>query len=70
MDGIEAAGRIQAQVPIPVVYISASLDDHTRRRAQTTEPAGYLQKPVIAEALRQTLVRALGEPSEGRQSRT
>ena len=63
MDGIEAAGHIQAQVPIPVVYISAYLDDQTLRRAQMTEPAGYLQKPVTEEALQQALARALGEPS-------
>jgi CheY-like chemotaxis protein len=61
MDGIEAAGHIQPQVPIPTAYISASLDDHTLRRAQTTEPAGYLHKPVTEEALQQALARALGE---------
>jgi CheY-like chemotaxis protein len=63
MDGIEAAGHIQAQVPIPVVYISAYLDDQTLRRAQMTEPAGYLQKPITEEALQQALARALGKPS-------
>jgi two-component system cell cycle sensor histidine kinase/response regulator CckA len=63
MDGIEAAGHIQARVPVPVVYISAYLDAQTFRRAQTTQPAGYLQKPITEEALQQALARALGEPS-------
>src|SRR5215831_7739776 len=40
MDGIDAAERIHAQLDIPVVYLTAFVDDATRRRARQTAPYG------------------------------
>jgi signal transduction histidine kinase len=45
MDGIEAAARIRAEQNLPVIYLTAHTDDDTLRRAQATEPLGYLLKP-------------------------
>jgi CheY-like chemotaxis protein len=46
MDGIEAAMKIQSRMDIPVVFLTASIDDTNLKRAQETDPYGYLIKPV------------------------
>ena len=46
MDGIEAAMKIQSRLDIPVVFLTASTDDENLKRAQETDPYGYLIKPV------------------------
>ncbi|KPQ41807.1 MAG: transcriptional regulator, partial [Candidatus Methanoperedens nitroreducens] len=45
MDGIEAAGYIRSHFNIPVVYLTAYLDDIVLERAKITEPFGYIIKP-------------------------
>jgi len=46
MDGIEAADIIRKEVPAPIIFISAYADEQTIQRAQKTEPAAFLEKPV------------------------
>ncbi len=46
MDGIEAARRIQADVDVPFIYLTANADPATVERARDTMPSGYLNKPV------------------------
>ncbi|MBN1874338.1 MAG: PAS domain-containing protein, partial [Anaerolineae bacterium] len=45
LDGIEAAERIHAQVDIPVLYLTAYVDDEILQRAKITTPFGYILKP-------------------------
>ena len=45
MDGVEAADQIRARFDLPVVYLTADTDAETLRRAEITEPFGYLIKP-------------------------
>lgn len=45
IDGIEAAEQIRIQCDIPVVYLTAFVDDNILRRAKITEPFGYIIKP-------------------------
>jgi signal transduction histidine kinase len=45
IDGIEAAERIQTDLNIPVIYLTAHADRETLRRAKFTEPFGYILKP-------------------------
>ncbi len=45
MDGIEAARQIQAQLSVPIVYLTAYADEATLQRAKETSPLGYLLKP-------------------------
>lgn len=59
MDGVEAARRIRARVPVSVIYLSAYADARTLARARQTAPVGYLVKPVPDQALRATLEQAL-----------
>ncbi len=45
-DGIQTAGEIQARFDIPVVYLSAYSDENTFKRAEISNPFGYILKPV------------------------
>ncbi|MGB9928706.1 MAG: response regulator [Methanosarcina sp.] len=59
MDGIEAAHIIQIRFGIPVIYLTACMDNETLERAQTTRPAGYLSKPFKEEDLFKNIEAAL-----------
>lgn len=45
MDGVAAAEIIRTRDKLPVVYLTAHSDEATLRRAQITEPYGYVLKP-------------------------
>ncbi len=52
IDGIETARRIRERFgEIPVVFMTAHSEDSTVERARTTEPYGYLLKPVNTKEL-------------------
>jgi len=59
MDGIEAAGQIRERYGIPVVYLTAHSDDATMEKAISTEPFGYLIKPLEERTLAATIRMAL-----------
>ena len=59
MDGIEAAHLIRRRFDIPVIYLTAYSDDATLRRAQITEPYGYLLKPFEERELSVVIEMAL-----------
>jgi PAS domain S-box-containing protein len=45
IDGVEAAEQIRSNFNIPVVYLTAYIDDSTVQRAMITEPFGFILKP-------------------------
>lgn len=55
MDGIEAAGIIKERYGIPVMYVTAYIDDAMVQRAKATEPVGYLVKPFEMNELATTI---------------
>lgn len=59
IDGITAAQRIQEQMEVPIVYLSAYSDSETLARAQVSHPFGYLIKPCHERDLKVTLEIAL-----------
>ncbi len=59
MDGIEAASQIRSRFNIPVVYVTAYADEATLRRAQVTEPFGYILKPFDERELYSTIEMAV-----------
>lgn len=59
MDGIETTQKISQQWDIPVVYLTANADDLTVQRATSTEPYGYLVKPIEEKELKRTIEIAL-----------
>ncbi|MFW6239357.1 MAG: response regulator [Thermodesulfobacteriota bacterium] len=59
MDGLEAAQRIRESHPVAVVFITTYSDEPFLERAKSSEPFGYLVKPVAARELRATLEMAI-----------
>jgi CheY-like chemotaxis protein len=59
MDGIEAVEVIRACLDIPVLYFTALSDEETVRRAEKTQPCGYVTKPIDGHVLRTSIERAL-----------
>lgn len=57
--GIEATRRIQAEMDLPIVYLTSYTDNATVAAATASEPFGYLLKPVEDRELRITLQMAL-----------
>lgn len=51
MDGTEAAKSIHERLDVPIIYLTAHADDQTLQRAMTTDPFGYLLKPVGSREL-------------------
>jgi CheY-like chemotaxis protein len=52
IDGIETAGRIKEEFDIPVIFVSAHIDEATISRAKAIHPAGFLRKPFDDDDLR------------------
>lgn len=61
LGGIEAARAIRDHVATPVVFLTASSDSDTLRRATETDPSGFLIKPVRDEELRSAIEVALAK---------
>lgn len=59
LDGIEAAGQINEQAAIPVIYITAYSDESTLSRAKITQPYGYILKPFQEREIHSTIEMAL-----------
>jgi CheY-like chemotaxis protein len=59
MDGIEAATLIRTNLNVPIIYLSAYVDETTLARAHATQPAAFLHKPFNAYHLQQTLKQVL-----------
>ena len=64
MDGIEAAHQIRLHLDIPVVYVSAYVDQKLLERARLTHPAGFINKPFTTKDLLTTIDFALFQRSE------
>jgi len=64
MDGIEAAEQIRSSLDIPVVYVSAYVDQKLLERARETRPAGFINKPFTTKDLLTTIDLALFQRSE------
>ncbi len=67
VDGVEAARRIQQNLDIPIVYLTAHGDEATLQRAKITAPFGYILKPFEERELRTAIEIALyRHKTEGR----
>jgi len=45
VDGVQAAEQLKVDYNIPVIYVTAYSDEKTRKKAEMTEPLGYINKP-------------------------
>jgi PAS domain S-box-containing protein len=59
VDGIEAAIRINASLNIPIIFLTAYVDDKKLEKAKAAEPFGYLVKPFKDRELMATVEMAL-----------
>jgi PAS domain S-box-containing protein len=59
IDGIQAAKEIQKSRSIPIVFMTAHLDEPTLQRAKVTGPFGYVLKPFEERELHTTVEIAL-----------
>jgi len=69
LDGIQAAQEIQRTQGIPIVFMTAHLDEATLQRAKITGPFGYVLKPFEERELHTTLEIALYRSAANRQLR-
>ena len=66
MDGVEAAQQIQAATAIPVVFMTAYVDEETQQRVKATSPWGCLYKPFTPHEIQATMEHVLsGQPPDG-----
>lgn len=61
MDGIQAAAEIRKRLDVPLVFLTAYVDEDTISRARETSPSGYLVKPFNERELRATIEMALSK---------
>ena len=59
MDGIDVAEQMRARFNIPVVYLTAYVDQRLLKRAQIAEPFGYVLKPFAERRLHLNIEIAL-----------
>jgi CheY-like chemotaxis protein len=58
LDGIEVAAKIRDEFSIPIIYISALLDEATKQRAELTQPLEYIEKPFTDEDIQAAINEA------------
>jgi PAS domain S-box-containing protein len=59
MDGIQTATVINKKYSVPIIYLTAFIDQVTLDRAKKTNPFGYLAKPIQERDLLSTIEMAL-----------
>ena len=59
MDGVSATHRIQTSLDIPVIYLTASSDTETVKRALYSSAYGYITKPYREKDLHDAIKNAL-----------
>ncbi|MFA4825546.1 MAG: response regulator [Methanoregula sp.] len=59
LDGIDTAEQIRTLYHIPVIFLTAHVDDITLGRAKVTEPYGYILKPFDDRELHSAIEMAL-----------
>lgn len=59
MDGVQAALRLNEEYAIPVIFVTASVDNETIQRTKQCKPYGYITKPVRHEDLYTTIEHAV-----------
>lgn len=61
IDGIDAARRLRMVSMIPIIYLTAYTGEETRNRAEKTQPAAFLSKPLDEKLLHEKIEQILKE---------
>jgi CheY-like chemotaxis protein len=67
MDGIDAAAIIRMQWDTPLIFVTGQADEATMLRAQKVSPAAYLNKPIAAAELAETIALVVSRHNQQRQ---
>ncbi len=67
LDGIETAKQIHDHYKIPVIFLTAFADEKFLQKAKTSEPFGYLIKPIDIRELHSTIEMALFKAATERE---
>jgi PAS domain S-box-containing protein len=59
IDGIDTASEIRERWNIPAIYLTGSTSEETLSRAKTTQPLGYIAKPIRERELKLNIEIAL-----------
>jgi CheY-like chemotaxis protein len=59
MDGIDASKEIQARLGVPVIFLTAFVDEKTIQRALEVQHAGFLRKPYSKSELLEAIEAAV-----------
>ena len=70
LDGIKISQEIKNKLDIPVVYLTAYVDENTLARAKKTMPYGYVIKPFEKNDLRTVIELALYRHRKERETHT
>ena len=69
LDGIDTAEVIMRNFHVPVIYVTSYHDDETLKRAQLTNPYGFINKPLRDTDLKTTIRLALDKKREGPETK-
>jgi two-component system, cell cycle sensor histidine kinase and response regulator CckA len=70
-DGVSAARTLRERFGTPIIYLTAHADARTLARVKSTDPSGYLLKPVKSSELKISIELALHrQASQARLART
>lgn len=67
IDGIAVANKIQSELEIPILYLTAHSDRETLERAKITTPFGYILKPYNTKSLQISIELALHKHQQDQQ---
>ncbi|MCH8029699.1 MAG: PAS domain S-box protein [Candidatus Dadabacteria bacterium] len=59
MDGVETAQEINSNLHTPIVYLTDTVNEEVLKRANQTNPYGYVPKPIEAREVRSIIEMAL-----------
>ena len=69
LDGIDTAEVIMRNFHVPVIYVTSYHDDETLKRAQLTNPYGFINKPLRDTDLKTTIRLALDKKREAPETK-
>ena len=69
LDGIDASRIINAEMDIPIIFLTAYADDNFIKRAKNTAPYGYIVKPFQEAELKANIEITLSKKEEERRWR-
>jgi CheY-like chemotaxis protein len=59
LDGLDAAKKIREYMDIPIIYITALIDEKTRKKAESVSPYELVGKPINIRQLLEVLETAM-----------